>query len=323
LFTIYSSQLSSHQRPVHTLKSGHAFLEQWTLNLFKKILGMKKTFILSVLSITAVLMYSSKKAYTDETGRSGNSGAPGESTCSQSSCHGSGGGGLADNAGPGTIKLTSSNMPNWNYVPGQTYHLTVTVTDASKKGYGFSATALNTSNGSIGTLVVTDAAKTKTGAKTISGASRSYIEHKTPNLTKPGVFNFDWKAPATASGNITIYFTGVAANMDGSENGADNVYKGTQVVTVGNPSGLEEEIIAPSEIALFPNPAKSTIRIRLKNSVAPETQYTVYSIHGTKMIENLPYAPGAEVSVEGWSSGIYFVQMNIGGKSVTKQFIVE
>ncbi|HRH37623.1 MAG TPA: hypothetical protein PK760_04730, partial [Flavobacteriales bacterium] len=57
---------------------------------------------------------------TDNNGKAGRTGAPGENTC-VNSCHNS----YALNSGTGSIMLASTNMTNWQYVPGQTYTINV------------------------------------------------------------------------------------------------------------------------------------------------------------------------------------------------------
>jgi hypothetical protein len=287
---------------------------------------MKKSILFSVLGIASALLYFTHKGYTDINGRAAVSGAPGETTCSQASCHGAGGGGLADNKGPGAITISSSNMTNWKFTAGQTYHITVVNTDKNAGVFGIGVSALdNATNKSAGTLVITDATHTQIKTKTVSGSSRSYITHKDQagaTKTKPGTFNFDWKAPSGIT-DVTFYFAGIGANNNGSEDGGDNVYTGKQVVTLATTTGINEELTAQSEISLFPNPAKSEIRIAINGMSTTETQYTVYSINGMKMMDNINYKPGAEISLEGWKPGKYFVQMNLNGKAVSKPFIVE
>src|ERR1700741_764898 len=108
---------------------------------------MKKNFYLSG-SIAVLTVLSINIALSDSNGKLGNSGAPGESTCSQPHCHGAGNGngstgGLADNLGPGSIAISCSNMPGGVYVPGTVYHMTVTVTEAGKSLFGFDAVAVD------------------------------------------------------------------------------------------------------------------------------------------------------------------------------------
>ncbi len=287
---------------------------------------MKKTILFSVLAAASALFYFTQKGYTDSAGRAAVSGALGETTCSQKSCHGSGGGGLADNAGPGAVTISSSNMTNWKFTAGQTYHISVVNTDKNAKVFGVGVSALdNATNKSAGTFKITDATHTQIKTKSVSGSVRSYVTHNDQGgatLTKPGTFNFDWTAPIGIA-NVTFYFSSVGANNDGSEDGGDNVYSGKQIVSLSTGTAIDDDLMTSSSISIFPNPAKSEIRIMVNGLATSETQYTVYSINGMKMIENITYKPGSEISLEGWTAGKYFVQMNLNGKSISKPFIVE
>jgi len=178
-------------------------------------------------------------ALSDSNGMNRHAGAPDEHTCSEAGCHGSGNGngttgGLPDNGGPGSISISCSNMTGWIYTPGTTYHMTITLTQSGCKHFGFSAVALNSGMANTGTMVVTD--NTHTQISQPFGVTRAYMTHV--DLTKgqflttdPAVIAFDWKAPSTNEGPITIYYDGVAANDDKLEDAGDNVYKGNIVMT--------------------------------------------------------------------------------------------
>jgi hypothetical protein len=197
---------------------------------------MKKV-LLTLMISTALVIMTISISFSDSTGKLGHAGAPNENTCSESACHGSGQGGLADNAGPGSISITCSNMPGWVYTPGQVYHLTVTVTQSSCTLFGFSADAVNNGNGNAGNMVVTDNVHTRQG--TPYAATKIYITHTglsspspgTATTTNPAVFNYDWTAPASNVGPIRIYFDGLAANNNQMEDAGDNVYSGMQTIT--------------------------------------------------------------------------------------------
>jgi hypothetical protein len=72
-----------------------------------------------ILIPSAIIVFTS--SMYKQTGIAGRTGSPGESTCQ--SCHSD----FALNSGPGTISISNFGMNNWQYVPGQTYPITVTV----------------------------------------------------------------------------------------------------------------------------------------------------------------------------------------------------
>ena len=122
----------------------------------------------------------------------GKTGAPGEGNCTQ--CHA----GMV-NSGLTTSTLTSSG--NNEYVPGNTYNLTLDIQNGSTKN-GFQIVVLDSiSNSNAGNLTITDANNTKL----ISGNNRSYISHKAPG-TSLTHWSFDWTAPSSNVGPITFYY---------------------------------------------------------------------------------------------------------------------
>ena len=147
----------------------------------------KNLLLSSMIAIPAIAFLTS--GTMDSNGKLSNAGAPGESTCSQSGCHGAGNGngttgGLADNAGPGSITLTSSPSITANqYVPNTTYHITIKVSETGKNLFGFSFEALDNSgntnpavNNAVGTVTITDATHARVGQP--FGTGRLAVTHQ-------------------------------------------------------------------------------------------------------------------------------------------------
>jgi hypothetical protein len=98
--------------------------------------------------------------------------------------------------------------------------------------FGVGVEALLGSGDNAGTFTITDAASTRIRTATVSGVVRNNITHQLNGgvTSNSKNFNFQWTAPAAGSGNVTFYFSGVAANGTGNENG-DYVYNSSQVMT--------------------------------------------------------------------------------------------
>ncbi len=139
--------------------------------------------------------------------------APGESSCG--ACHAG-----AVNTGPGTITLS---LPANGYQPGQTYTLNHTVNDASFPNgrFGFSVTALNSSNQPAGTFTVTNSANTSLQTATVMGNVRQYLGHISANNNN--AWTYQWTAPASNVGPIRFYTANIAANGNSSTSG-DRAY---------------------------------------------------------------------------------------------------
>jgi Secretion system C-terminal sorting domain/Reeler domain len=134
------------------------------------------------------------------------SGATG-ATCS--ACHGGG-------SINGSLTV-SSNVPSNGYVGGQTYTITVSLSDPEMVVGGLNLTAVNSSNTPVGTFTASATTQTFDG-----GAS---IEHGTPEPATAGnvTWEFDWTAPTSSPTNITFYCAANAANGTGGT-GGDAIY---------------------------------------------------------------------------------------------------
>jgi uncharacterized protein (TIGR03437 family) len=156
-------------------------------------------------------------------------GVPGESTCA--ACHSGGG---------ATGNVAVSFPGGLTYTPGVRQHVTVTITDAAAKRWGFQLTARLASNTKTqaGTFAPTDgntqlvctqaAFQTEVFGSTCSSAyPLQYIEHTLAgtraNTKGPVTFAFDWTPPATSVGSVNFYVAANGANNDGNT-GGDHIY---------------------------------------------------------------------------------------------------
>ena len=150
----------------------------------------------------------------------GYTGAPQEEPEACAECH------VPPDAGTGKISITAPQT----YVPGQTYSITVTHTNAdpTRLRWGFELTVLdNASDEKAGELQTADGL-TQVLNNAGPNSARQYIEH-----TAVGTFigqqngaswTFNWTAPGTDVGPVTFYAAGNQANNDGNTSG-DYIYK--------------------------------------------------------------------------------------------------
>ncbi|HLG99882.1 MAG TPA: choice-of-anchor V domain-containing protein [Bryobacteraceae bacterium] len=166
-------------------------------------------------------------------------GAPGDTTCADSTCHDGAGVG-AVNVGGGSVVVNFAN--GQTYTPGggpQTF--TVVITDPAEHIFGFQMTARpesNLANGQAGDfmpsgqqIVICD----DTTLKGPNGCSASdpvqFIEHDMPYTS--GTIQVEWTPPSSNIGNVHIY---VAANAAFASNGTtpnprDHIYTAEYVLT--------------------------------------------------------------------------------------------
>ena len=196
------------------------------------IMGMLKRAragVVLVIAIVPIVLYSSSTGPVIRV-----SGAPGDATCNQGGCHA----GPEENNAGGSVVLTLAAGGN-SYVPGQRKVLTLKITDARAKVFGFQMSARldsNPLNGQAGTFVQDSHQKVICDNSVLRNDTRGcpsiypveFLEHNLPYQT--GTVSVTWTAPAFDVGPVTIYVAANAANGDGGD-GGDHIYTTTLRLT--------------------------------------------------------------------------------------------
>ena len=187
----------------------------------------------------------------------GHTGAPGETSCT--GCHG----GTA-NTGPGSLILTV-NDTTLKYIPGEVFDATVIIQQLGRDKFGFVGLALKDSdNTTVGAFTIDDMVRTRT----FNDGPRDYVAH-TPcgaDAMPPDSLSwtFHWQAPSTNVGEITLYLAGLAANHSHSLGGDDTYTLSIRLVPDSMVSKLDD-ISAPGNLILWPNPVSDVIHFAFKN----------------------------------------------------------
>lgn len=302
----------------------------------------KTLFLSGLIAIPAIALLTST-TLVDSNGKLGNTGAPGEFTCSQSGCHGAGNGpnasgnpttgGLPDNGGPGSVTITS--VPAFTggnqYVPNTTYSITITVSQTGINLFGFSFEAVDNSgstnlsvNNAVGTITITDPTHTRENQP--YGTGRNCATHQTNGGAFPNSasFNFNWTAPA--SGIANIYYDGNATNSDGYADAQDNVYAHSLQLSPAT-TGIASVNNHNSSVEIFPNPSTDMFTVHFNMNEANDVDMQLYSVDGKslKTLVSKKVAAGMftqSFSTEGLTTGFYFVRINMGGHAETHQIFV-
>jgi hypothetical protein len=285
---------------------------------------MKKSVILLSILFCGTFFYQNIALTSTDTPAAARTGAPGESTCK--SCHGQ----FDLNSGPGSISI-DFNGGDTTYNPGQTYTVNVTVTQGSLVKFGFQSVVLkDATNTNIGTIAVTNATQTATYNGTVSGGSRKYIAQKTAgtSATTAGSksWSFDWTAPATDEGNITIYAVGNATNNQGNT-GGDYIYTTKQTITPAVANAVKDKNTKPV-FALYPNPATEFLNLAIPSKVNETIEISIYDLKGSKVFHSIenPKTDLIEKTInldESFSKGIYTCQIISESFNKTKTFVVK
>jgi hypothetical protein len=159
----------------------------------------------------------------------GFSGSPGDGGSSCLLCH-------AGGSGAGAVEILGAPA---NYAANQVYDLQVRISDPGQVGGGFELTVEDSIGQKVGTLIVTDPARTQL---TEAGFAPEWISHNfdgvedsITNWAANGnsvTFSFQWQAPASDVGAVTFYAVGNAINNDFNLTG-DNVYLTNVSATFG------------------------------------------------------------------------------------------
>lgn len=193
-----------------------------------------------LIIFTALIIGTAIDAFTSSNGApAGYTNAPGEPNCT--SCHS---GSLITSGTNWDNIILTTNIPATGYIPDSTYNITLSHTQSGIVKFGFSITALNSSNNKAGVLIVTNST-----TMTLTNGTRSYIGQLSSGTSGSGSisWSFQWKAPSTPSGNITFYTTVNASNNSNGTTG-DQIYAKT--FSFSQSSLLPVAGISPSSITI-------------------------------------------------------------------------
>ena len=145
----------------------------------------------------------------------GRTGAPGQTTCASGNCHNS----YPLNSGPGEMIIDGTS----SYIPGEILNFTLLISHPNQNRWGFQLCSLTNEMEEGGIINLTDDNNTQ-----ISSTSGITYLKQTTNGTFNGQQNlvewdFEWEAPMAGTGPVTFYFSGNAANGNGTRSG-DYIY---------------------------------------------------------------------------------------------------
>jgi len=311
------------------------------------------SFILSGVIITSAFIstppdtssceFSGHKNMKDRGGIANSCGSPGEpGTCSRAGCHASGAviPGLPDNAGPGSVTITPNPafIGGNQYIPGQLYNMTVTVSQAGKPRFGFACEILDNSgntnahiNNTAGTITVTDHINTRTWQPFLTGKIAITQDTLGGFTANSYSFHFDWTAPGAgyAYDSVHIYLCGNAVNNNLMCDSGDYVYSKhiilTKHIAGAGISGIAEGI---SELNVYPIPTNNKLTVSFNLSETNTLVTQLYSLDGrlVKELSNNTINAGSysqSYLISDVAKGIYFLKISIGNTTQTRKIIIE
>lgn len=280
---------------------------------------MKKLYVLLVvvLSSLGAFITFTNETYKDN-GKAGNANSPGENSCTQ--CHGG-----SINSGTGSMTLNAPDMIGWEYVPGTTYSMSLTVRETGKTIFGIGLEALTNLNTNAGTINVTEASRTQI----MASAGRNNLIHKTNGglSNDSSVFNFSWTAPATDVGTVTFYAAGIAGNNNNGDSG-DNTYTTVRTCNAKTNVGISNMNDA-SYIRIFPNPVSDVIMIEWNLRAIENAQIQLVDMQGkvaASLANNIALEHNKSLRFERPSTiqnGVYFIRIQSGDFVRTSKIIIQ
>ncbi|MDB2657213.1 T9SS type A sorting domain-containing protein [Crocinitomicaceae bacterium] len=150
-------------------------------------------------------------------------------TCA--SCHSGGSFGTSLNI---QVKDAGNNVVT-SYLPGATYTVEYTVSNAtgSPAGYAMQAVMLDAANNQAGVHGTVNS--TNSQVSVVSG--REYFEQQ--GIQAAGFFSVDWTAPNTGTGDVSIYGIGVSLNGNGGTSGDQASGTVTLILTEDVPTTID------------------------------------------------------------------------------------
>ncbi len=226
-------------------------------------------------------------------------GAPGEGTCA--GCH---------NGGAGGGKVMISFPGGLTYTPGVAQQLTVTVSDAVQKAWGFelSPRLASNTNSPAGTVASVDTSTTVATSSLLQYLKQTGAAGIFRGTTGGHTWTFTWTPPATNVGNVIFYVVGNAANNDFSS-GGDSIYTASYTVT---PAVVAPSLsVTPSTLSFNyqiggSTPAMQGITV---SSSGAAVSYSVASsaawLSASPASGSTPGLPSVSVNPSGLAAGTY------------------
>jgi len=276
-----------------------------------------KTFLLTIILLTAFLAMDQPyhSAISNGTGApAGNTGSPFDAkTCARSGCHPS----------PATALsgILTSNIPGTGYLPGTTYTITCSVSQAGINKWGFQVSPMNNAGVLQGNLVITN----PTTTKIVSG---KYVTHTAGGTAGAGskTWSFNWVAPLAGTGNVTFYGAFNFTNNNNMPTG-DVIHTSTLTVAEDLTSGVEESAGDLVLANVHPNPFHDVLHVSYGIRKQEPVIISVYNSSGELLLKSekghlISGNYQESLSIDpGLPKGIYFVTIQAGIDRLTKKVV--
>jgi hypothetical protein len=196
------------------------------------------------------------------------------------------------------------------YSPGQTYLLQFILNEGTgnAEGFGLQSTVVDGSGSSVGSF-----SNPSANGQLEFANNRDIFEQN--DLSASNTFTVEWTAPAAGTGEVTVYYAGIAANGNGGTSG-DAVFTGSMSWTEG---AADVHALATPPIQVAALPERITIT---GGDVLQNQRIEVYNITGQRVAVANRTSLRESISTAGWTAGTYIVRIINGAGSPPAAFRV-
>jgi hypothetical protein len=267
---------------------------------------MRKSYAIIIILIITLIGWN-EYAMTVSIGIAGRTGSPGETSCVF--CHSD----FAEDDPSGFIQISSPDLNNWQYTPGQTYQINVTITHPPGTLFGFGFESLNSANTNAGTFIISNPSETQLLQ---ASNNRRNVAHTYQGglIDSSKTFSFSWIAPAAGTGNVTFYTSGTSCNHDNTNFG-DYVFNTSQLVEEDSPTFTRALMIDDGKSKIYPNPVLETFSLKLSDQHSGQIQVALLNaksefVHFIGTYNNLKTPVNLELTIpQHLAQGSYFLKI--------------
>ncbi len=276
---------------------------------------MKHSYLIVPISaLIAFLSFSGSSSGPAADGRGDNTGRRSAAlTCGATGCHGSGSPDITLNAS--LIDKSTGEPITGGYVPGRAYEVLIEATNDLNtfNRFGFQAVMVNSGNAQAGDFV---SSTLSPDYQISTSAGVKIVEHRRTLVaaTKDDInMSFDWEAPSSGTGAVTLWAIVNIVNGNRMSDGADRSNMPFSITFNEEVTSAVQSIAhRDAEPRLFPNPAHGLVQLDLEQPLSGSYSVVVYQLTGAVVHREqwIPHASGSlRINTSGWQKGMYYIQL--------------
>jgi hypothetical protein len=257
---------------------------------------MRTLFTVLSIATVAVLMSFSGSLKSPGGAPAGHTGSPGDgANCT--ACHGG--------SATAVTEIISSNIPEADYAPGETYTINVNTSGAGNKG--FQVSPQNQSGDLLGTLTA--------GSGNQLVGNNKYVTHNGAVSSQTANWSFSWTAPEAGTGNVVFYGAFVI--------GYSNIRTSSMEVVEDESLGIEDLVL--QSFSVYPDRADSRINITYQLLLPETVRFQLFDLSGRILLErDFGYQSAGNYAEmlyldRNMQNNIYLAVLEIGGQTYARK----